>query len=161
MHRKKAGYSLIEIAVVLIIIGVLIAIAIVEYGDLGERSRMSEAKEAIGAIRKAQALYFQDFNEFAQDITYLEKTFLKSDIPAECSDTHWFRYALATGDPSAYCEAGWTGPCFMIRASRCTMNAGGKNPDSKAGYSLTFQEDFVGNQKRCLIYDSKPKCISW
>jgi prepilin-type N-terminal cleavage/methylation domain-containing protein len=59
MKRKK-GFTLIELMIVIVIIGVLAAIAAPMMSSNVQRARRSEAVSIMGAIRTAERLYFVD-----------------------------------------------------------------------------------------------------
>ena len=59
MNRIKKGFSLVELLVVVVIIGVLAAIAIPQYTNTIERSRRMEAVVNLDNIHKAAVRYYQ------------------------------------------------------------------------------------------------------
>ena len=62
--KQVKGYTLIELMIVLIIVGVLGAVSIYAYRDYVIRARVSEALTATAAYKKEMELYFQEKSEF-------------------------------------------------------------------------------------------------
>lgn len=63
--KKKKGFTLIEFLVVVLIIGVLGAIALPQYKKVVERTRMAEAVTIVKAIAQAQQRYYLIHNAYA------------------------------------------------------------------------------------------------
>ena len=137
----KKGFTLLELLIVIIIIGVLAVVALTQYKNLTERARSSEAREMINGIRTAERVYFEDHGNFAPTIADLGDVI--QPPPAACTTTHWFSYALG-----AACPPGGAAPCFSVTATRCI--AGGKTPDIAAGaqYNVFLAESEAGVQQR-------------
>ena len=57
-HTKRAGFTLIELMVVILIVAVLAAAAVPLMQGKVDRSKWTEANAAAGAIRSAVKLYF-------------------------------------------------------------------------------------------------------
>jgi prepilin-type N-terminal cleavage/methylation domain-containing protein len=55
--RGKKGFTLIEVLIVVIILGILATIAIPQFGNIVERARASEAVTNIAAIRTALEVF--------------------------------------------------------------------------------------------------------
>lgn len=64
MRLKRKGFTLIELMIVIIIIGVLAAIAAPMMSSNVVRARRSEAVSIMGAIRTAERLYYVDRNTY-------------------------------------------------------------------------------------------------
>ncbi len=64
--RKRSGFTLIELMVVVAIIAILAAIAIPQYRKFQLRSKTVEAKENIGAIVTAEEGFAAEHGQYAQ-----------------------------------------------------------------------------------------------
>lgn len=67
LRARNSGFSLIELMLVVAIIGILAAIAIPNFAMFQLRSKMSEAKTNLAAIRTAQDGYFSEFGAFVAE----------------------------------------------------------------------------------------------
>jgi len=62
--KRVMGFTLIELIIVIVIIGILAAIAAPMMSSNVAKARRSEAVSIMGAIRTAERLYFVDHNEY-------------------------------------------------------------------------------------------------
>ncbi|MCK9604268.1 MAG: prepilin-type N-terminal cleavage/methylation domain-containing protein [Candidatus Omnitrophica bacterium] len=116
---QKKGFTLLELVVVVIILGILATLGFTQYTKMVEKGRTSEAKMILGQIRTAEIAYTQQYGGYTSTIGSLSV-----DVPTACTTTHYFSYATPNTTEG--------------RATRCT--ASGKTPDAgaSAGYSLTL-----------------------
>ncbi|RKH71426.1 type IV pilin protein [Corallococcus aberystwythensis] len=71
LFRKKGGFTLIELMIVVAIIGILAAIAIPNFIRFQAKSKQSEAKTNLKAIFTAQKAYFGEKDKYQVDFTVI------------------------------------------------------------------------------------------
>ena len=70
LRRNQGGFTLVELMIVVIIVGILAAVAIPMYQGATERAKASEAVAALGTIRGAMRVYY------AEHGTYVNANFI-------------------------------------------------------------------------------------
>ena len=72
-HRSgRRGFTLIEIALVIVLIGILSAMAISTYRMMINKARMTQAKTVLGHLTKTEATYFSDNDRYTDNIVLLD-----------------------------------------------------------------------------------------
>jgi len=115
--NKNSGFTIVELVVVLVIIGILSGLAIPQYIKTVERSRQSEALTNLAAIRGAQMRYYLENANYTNNFGSL-------DIDNRSIGTYFNYTPLNPGASSG----------IVARATR----TGTKNPCATAKKSYTI-----------------------
>ncbi|MGY3228657.1 type IV pilus assembly protein PilE [Luteibacter sp. HA06] len=65
LDRRRGGFTLLELMIVLMVMGVLAAIAITSYGRYGIRARRADGQKLLMGIANAEEGYFALHNAYA------------------------------------------------------------------------------------------------
>ncbi len=65
MRRKEQGFTLIELMIVVIVVGVLAAVAIPMYQVVPKRSMGTEATAALGLVKDAMRTYYAEHHTYS------------------------------------------------------------------------------------------------
>src|SRR3712207_5579419 len=66
MLRTRKGFTLIELLIVVVIIGILAAIAIPKFASTKEKAYITAMKSDLRNLMTAQESYFSDYGKYAQ-----------------------------------------------------------------------------------------------
>ncbi len=93
--RKNQGFTLVEILIVVVILGILAAIVIPQFSDASTQSKVSSAKSSLQTMRSQLSLYaIQHKDEFPDVATFEDEMTTYTDIdrdPAAAKDaTHTY-----------------------------------------------------------------------
>ncbi len=129
------AFTLFELVVVIIILGVLATLGLTQYGRMVERARGTEARAILGDIRKLAAGYWLENGTVTGfGVANANIGTAADQIPYDCRSSHYFRYML-DWDKSGN---------LVITATRCTT--GGKGPQGISSNTLLLTVYFgTGN----------------
>jgi prepilin-type N-terminal cleavage/methylation domain-containing protein len=109
--RKRGGFTLVELAVVVVIIGVLAAFGVPRFLQSVERSKASESFAYLSAVRSAQERYHAREGTYASTLTDLDIQSPKPkyfEVPTECTagsgglETGWSLTLTRQGPSAGY-----------------------------------------------------------
>jgi len=99
MHRQQ-GVTLIELVVVMIIVGILAAVAIPSYRNYVIRSQRSDAKDALLALATQQEKHYLQCNTYATSIAAATDCAAGELQGAATSKNGWYQLATAAPNPT-------------------------------------------------------------
>lgn len=128
-NRRRAGYTLIELLIVVAIIGVLAAVAIPSFRSYMNRAKVSEATGFLAAIKQRQEVYRSDFSQYAacgwnpaavpgEDTVAWPTVAAWQQLGARPDGDVYFRYRSLAGNPGTTPPGtlGYTGNDFWFVA---------------------------------------------
>jgi len=119
--ENSKGFTLVELAVVIVIIGVLAAFAVPRFRDAVERSKASEAFNYLAAVRASMERYHARQGTYADVITALD---IKMSAPK------YFTVGNIQAGSTGSLEDSWT-----LTLTRTGASAG------YGAYTITFTEE--------------------
>jgi prepilin-type N-terminal cleavage/methylation domain-containing protein len=166
-RKEQAGFTLMELMIVVVILGVLAAVAIPSFRSYVYRARASEAPDFLGEIRQRQESYRSEFGQYCEvstaftDLTpgalvdsgrqaqsWPASTPLWDQLGARPDGVVYFQYASGAGLPGTTPPGGlgYDGSDFWF-VSRAIGDLDGD------GNKVTFESYSAGNH----IYISEAK----
>ena len=139
----RKGFTLIELIVVIIIVGILAAVGLSQYSLTVEKSRLAEAKIRIGNMRQLAYQYYLE----NQDMTNIQ--YADVGVNYTCASTDFYRYYLCPMSAQS----------VQLGADRCT--SGGKTPNASRRY-IYYLDLYPGTGQsdwHCYYTDDDSPCF--
>jgi prepilin-type N-terminal cleavage/methylation domain-containing protein len=127
MQKGKNGFTLIELLIVVVIIGILAAIASPKFGSVRDRAFMSAARADLRNLASQEEVYYNSNYTYSSDLTAIG--FTNSEgitvTVAEASNTGWSASAVPLGLPGDACaiyhgDASPLTPATVVSSIQCT-----------------------------------------
>jgi type IV pilus assembly protein PilE len=100
--QKQRGVTLIELVVVMIIVGILAAVAIPSYRNYILRSQRSDAKDALLALATQQEKFYLQCNTYADDIAGAPDCAAAELQGAVTSENGWYDLVIDNADATSF-----------------------------------------------------------
>lgn len=120
MSSQSKGFSLVEVAVILVIAGLCFLLLVPQMMSSQERTKASEAFHALEIVKKAQLKYHERAGVYASDLKALK-------LPS--SPAHFFEFGIIEAGESGSLKDSWS-----LTMTRKTGNG------FKGEYTVTFTE---------------------
>ena len=125
----RKGFTLMELMIVIIIIGILATLGIVQYSKAVEKARSAEAKQFLGMIRQScAALQMETGSAAGCNNTFINDT---AGAPSSCGSRSYFAFT-STG-------LGTNGGTFI--ATRCGST--GKSPAGDTAQNISLAVNYT------------------
>ena len=132
MYKKMRGVTLVELMIVVIVLGILAAVAYPNYRDAAARAKRNEAKAALLQIATNQERFYLNNNTYTTDMTRLGFNGAGNVVTESGS----YRINVDAADANNY------------QATATYLNAG-----NEAGRCATFQIDGRGAKTSAPLDD--------
>jgi len=104
--KTRKGFTLVELAVVIVIIGVLAAFGVPRFLKSVERSKAAEAFSYLSAVRSSQERYLAQYGEYSSDVNNLDIQYPSpayfSVGPVTATQNTWTLTLTRTGASAGY-----------------------------------------------------------
>jgi prepilin-type N-terminal cleavage/methylation domain-containing protein len=145
MLEKVRSFTLVELIIVVIIVGILASLGLTQYSLIVEKSRLAEAKIRLGNMRQIAYQYYLEHGSL-DDIQ-------DADLDSTpCVSTSYYQYRIF-----------WKGSDWVsIGAQRCLSNGKAPNASRQYGFYLYYVPGTDQADWHCFWWDgSFPPCFGY
>jgi len=121
IYPNNQSFTLVELIIVVIIVGILASLGLTQYSAVVEKSRLTEARVRLANMRQLAYEYY------VNNGTMNGMQTADINVDNTCTSTNFYRYNFW------YNTTTWV----WLLATRCT--SGGKSPDASAGYTYAVK----------------------
>jgi len=97
--RKAKGFTLVELVIVIVIVGILSIVAVPIYRGYTRKAMATEGKSLLGTIQTAQKVYYAEWAEFYSDVTGADQV---TALDVDARPNKYFTSFSITGDTSGF-----------------------------------------------------------
>lgn len=119
----KKAFTMVELMIVVVIVGILSTLAIVNYNSSVEKGRASEARTNLMQIRIAYNNFMMEHRNAPTNGDFGALGFEANEVPSDCENVDFYFSYSFDGERSI--------------ASRC-LNGQGKNPSGTTPWAITL-----------------------
>jgi prepilin-type N-terminal cleavage/methylation domain-containing protein len=112
-YARASGFSLIELVMVIVIIGIMAGIALPRFVDFRKAASVAKGEATIGALRSAAAIYYSKtaLAQFEALCTVAGNPYRDADVPNPCYPANSAELeSLLTSTPDW--DEGGSGACY-------------------------------------------------
>jgi len=95
--RKAKGFTLVELVIVIVIVGILSIVAVPIYRGYTRKAMATEGKSLLGTIQTAEKVYFAEYTEFKSSTTGFD-----SDLDVDARSNKYFTNFSISGSGDSF-----------------------------------------------------------